>query len=224
MPLCSTPVATRYVAIGLTYVNRVYHFRCQHDTAFPTTAKQNGVVHKETPVEDLRIRLATPQDLNAISEIYNYYVLHSTTTYQTEPETSDDRCAWFQCRGPAHPVTVAECGGEVLGWAALSPFHSRSAYSHTVENSIYVCHEGLRKGIGSALLSDLIQRAAGLGHHTIIAGIDTEQTGSIALHVGFGFEEVAHLHEVGFKFGRWLDVVYLQLLLDGCTDAAEGIR
>ena len=174
-------------------------------------------------MEDLQIRLATPQDLNAINEIYNYYVAHSTTTYQTEPETSEDRRAWFQGRGPAHPVTVAECGGEVLGWASLSPFHSRNAYSHTVEDSIYVCHEELRKGIGSALLSDLIQRAAGIGHHTIIAGIDAEQVGSIALHIRFGFKEVAHLHEVGFKFGRWLDVVYLQLLLDGSSDVAEGI-
>lgn len=168
---------------------------------------------RETLVEEPRIRLATAHDLNAVNAIYNHYVLNSTTTYQTEPETLEDRRAWFEARGPAHPVTVAEAGGEILGWGSLSPFHPRAAYHRTVENSVYVRHDALRQGIGKALLADLIERATELGHHTIIAGIDTEQSGSIAIHAKFGFVEVAHLHEVGFKFGRWLDVVYMQRML-----------
>ncbi len=164
-------------------------------------------------MEEPLIRPATVRDLDAVNAIYNHYVLNSTTTYQTEPETAEDRRAWFAAHGPAHPVTVAESGGEVLGWGSLSPFHPRAAYHRTVENSVYVRHDALRQGIGRALLVDLIERASELGHHTIIAGIDTEQAGSIAIHARFGFVEVARLREVGFKFGRWLDVVYLQRML-----------
>jgi len=159
---------------------------------------------------EFTIRPATPADLPAINEIYNHYVLHSTCTYQEEPSTAAEREVWLAAHSPAHPVTVAEEGGRVVGWASLSPFHPRSAYRRTVENSVYVRHDCQGHGIGSALLADSIDRAKALGHHTIIAGIDREQATSIALHRKFGFEQVAHLREVGFKFGRWLDVVYMQ--------------
>ena len=161
----------------------------------------------------LTIRLAVQGDLAAVNEIYNHYVLHSTCTYQEEPSTAAEREVWFAGHGQSHPVTVAEEGGRVVGWASLSPFHARSAYRRTVENSVYVRHDCQGRGVGSMLLADSIGRAATLGHHTIIAGIDAEQTGSIALHRKFGFEQVAHLRQVGFKFGRWLDVVYMQKLL-----------
>ena len=115
------------------------------------------------------------------------------------------------------PVTVAEVDGEVVGWGSLSPYHPRSAYRRTVENSVYVRHDRHRQGIGAALLADLIDRAAALGHHAIIAGIDSEQTPSVAIHRRFGFEHVGHLRQVGFKFGRWLDVIYMQRMLDGPT-------
>ena len=164
-------------------------------------------------MEQPLIRPATARDLGAVNAIYNHYVVHSTTTYQTEPETNAGREAWFNARGPAYPVTVAEAGSEILGWAALSPFRTKAAYCHTVENSVYVRHDALRRGIGSALLADLIQRAAHFRHHTILAVIDAEQTASIAFHARFGFVEVAHLREVGFKFGRWLDVVYMQRMV-----------
>ena len=159
------------------------------------------------------IRPATVLDLPAISDIYNYFVLHSTCTYQDEPSTSAEREAWFAAHGPMHPVTLALEDGQIVGWGSLSPFHPRSAYRRTVENSVYVRHDCHRRGIGHALLADLIDRAKGLGHHTIIAGIDLEQPGSIALHRRFAFEQVAHLRQVGFKFGRWRDVVYLQRML-----------
>lgn len=164
-------------------------------------------------MNDTSIRPATAADLDAIDAIYNHYVLHSTCTYQTEPETPEDRRAWFDRHGPQHPVVVAEARGEVVGWGSLSAYHARAAYCHTVENSVYVRHDALRRGIGNALLEWLIARAKTIGHHTIIAGIDTEQAASIAFHARHGFTEAGRLREVGFKFGRWLDVVYLQLLL-----------
>jgi L-amino acid N-acyltransferase len=164
-------------------------------------------------VDYILIRQATIADLEAVNAIYNYYVLHSTCTYQTEPETMADRRAWFDRHGPKHPVVVAEVAGEVLGWGSLSPFQARAAYCHTVENSVYVRHDVHRQGIGSALLKNLVVRASEIGHHTIIGGIDEEQEASITLHAKHGFVQVAHLRQVGFKFGRWLDVFYMQRLL-----------
>jgi phosphinothricin acetyltransferase len=162
---------------------------------------------------DLTIRLARESDLAAINAIYNHYVLHSTCTYQVTPETNEARLTWFREHGGAHPVTVAELDGAIVGWAALNRFHKREAYAHTVENSVYVRHDLHRRGIGRTLLADSIERARQLGHHTILACISAEQGGSIALHKAFGFVEAAYLRELGWKQGQWLDVVYLQLLL-----------
>jgi L-amino acid N-acyltransferase YncA len=162
----------------------------------------------------ITIRPATESDMVAINDIYNHYVQHSTCTYQEEAEPLDGRRQWFKQHGEKHPVIVAEAGGQVVGWGSLSAYHPRSAYRHTVENSVYVQHRHHRRGIGSRLLRELIVRARKLGHHAIIAGIDADQPGSVALHAKFHFELVGHLKQVGFKFGRWLDVVYMELVLD----------
>lgn len=162
---------------------------------------------------DPTIRPATAADLTAINAIYNHYVLHSTCTYQTEPETAEARAAWFAGHGPSHPITVAERAGEIVGWGSLSRFHPRAAYGRTVENSVYVAAEHQRRGVGRALLVDLIERARAIGHHTIIAGIDAEQAPSVALHAALGFVPVGDLREVGYKFGRWLHVIYMQKML-----------
>lgn len=159
------------------------------------------------------IRPATEADLTVINDIYNHYVLHSTCTYQEEPETMDNRRQWFSRHREKHPVIVAVADGRVAGWGSLSPYHARSAYRFTVENSVYVHHELHRHGIGSLLLEELVIRARHLGHRAIIAGIDGQQTASVALHHKFHFEKVGHLMEVGFKFNRWLDVVYMELNL-----------
>jgi phosphinothricin acetyltransferase len=161
----------------------------------------------------ITIRLATTADLDAINDIYNHYVLNSTCTYQTEPESIEARRAWFTNHGPAHPITVAEQSNRIAGWASISRFHARAAYSRSVENSVYVHPDRQRQGIGRALLTDLIDRARALGHHTIIAGIDAEQAPSVAIHAAHGFEQVALLKEVGFKFNRWLHVIYMQKML-----------
>jgi L-amino acid N-acyltransferase len=163
---------------------------------------------------DIMIRQAAATDLDAMNAIYNHYVLYSTCTYQTEPETPEARRTWLEHHGPQHPVVVAEIAGEVVGWGSLSPFHSRAAYGHTVEDSVYVRQDAWRRGVGSALLGHLIIRASAIGHHTIIAVIDGQQAPSFALHAKHGFVEVGCLRQLGFKFGRWLDVIYMQLMLE----------
>jgi phosphinothricin acetyltransferase len=162
----------------------------------------------------ITIRPATESDLVAINDIYNHYVHHSTCTYQEEPEPLENRRVWFSHHGDEHPVIVAELSGQVVGWGSLSPYHARSAYRHTVENSVYVHQQYQRRGIGSLLLQDLIARARNLGHRAIIAGIDAGQPASVALHAKFHFEHVGHMKQVGFKFDRWLDVIYMELILD----------
>lgn len=160
-----------------------------------------------------RLRDATVADLPRINDIYNYYVETSTCTYQEQPDTAETRRAWFEEHGPLHPVIVAEVAGVVEGWGALSPFRTRSAYRFTVENSVYVADAWRGQGIGRLLLVDLIARARGIGHHSIIAGVDADQRASLVLHERHGFTPVSRLVEVGYKFGRWLDVIQLQLLL-----------
>jgi L-amino acid N-acyltransferase len=160
---------------------------------------------------NVRIRPATPEDLPAINDIYNHYVLHSTCTYQEIPSTLEERHAWFKAHDPQHPITVAtDDHGALLGWGALSAFHSRCAYRFTVENSVYIHHAHHRQGLGRALLADLQQRAATLGHHSVLAVISADQAASVALHRSMGFTEAGLLRQVGYKFHRWLDVMYLQ--------------
>jgi len=163
---------------------------------------------------EMHIRCAAHHDLVAINDIYNYYVLHSTATYQTEPEMLDARRAWFEHQTDQYPVIVAVSdAGAVVGWGSLSRFHPRAAYARTVENSVYVHQEYHRQGIGRALLDELIARAHTVGHHAMIAGIDAEQPASLALHAAAGFTQVGRLHEVGHKFDRWLHVIYMQKIL-----------
>ncbi|MDB5333010.1 MAG: pat [Phycisphaerales bacterium] len=163
------------------------------------------------PAISLRIALAA--DLPAINSIYNHYVIHSTATYQTEPATVAEREMWFAAHGPEHPAIVAEQEGEVVGWGSLSKFHARAAYRPTVENSIYVRHDALARGIGRRLLEDLITRAQALGYHSMLALISADQEPSVRLHAAFGFAQVGLLREVGRKFDRWLDVIYMQKML-----------
>lgn len=160
------------------------------------------------------LRPAIPADLPAINSIYNHYVLTSTATYQTVPETAEAREAWFEGRDQAlHPVTVAEVEGVIAAWGSLSPFGKREAFARTVENSIYVHPDFQRRGLGRQLLLDQLERARAAGHHTLIAAISAEQDASLKLHELHGFTESGRLREAGWKFGRWLDLVYLQRML-----------
>jgi L-amino acid N-acyltransferase YncA len=160
--------------------------------------------------EDISIRPADEADLPTINAIYNHYVLHSTCTFQVQPDSLEDTRRWSAEHDELHPIVVAELDGEVVGWGSLSAYHTRCAYRQTVENSVYVRDDLRGRGIGTRLMDDLMQRARALGHHSIIALICVEHPGSIALHHTFGFDEVGRTREVGHKFGRWLDVVIMQ--------------
>ena len=161
----------------------------------------------------LIIRPAEADDCEAINAIYNYYVIHSTTTYQIEPDTLEVRERWLAAHSPRHPVIVAERQGAIVGWGCLNQWRNRAAYDNTVENSVYVAHGLHRQGIGSAILLETIRLAREIGHRTIIGVIDADQAASIRVHAKHGFAEVGRLKELGFKFNRWLDVVYMQLML-----------
>jgi L-amino acid N-acyltransferase YncA len=166
------------------------------------------------PAVSPTIRLAIAADLPAINDIYNYYVPRSTCTYQLEPETLESRRAWFANHPSAnYPVTVAELDGQIVGWGSLSKFRDRAAYDPTVEASVYIHHDYHRRGIGRALLVDLIERARAIGYHSLIGGASADQTASVALQESLGFQPIARFQEVGYKFGRWLDVVFMQLML-----------
>jgi len=162
---------------------------------------------------DVRLRPMTRGDLDAVNAIYNHFVRHSTCTYQLEPETAAARAAWFDDHGPAHPLLVAERGGTVVGRGSLSRYNPRGGYARTVENSVYVAHDVHRQGIGSLILGELVALARTHSHHLIVAGIDAAQEASVALHTRFDFTHAGRFSEAGFKFDRWLDVVYMQLVL-----------
>jgi L-amino acid N-acyltransferase len=160
-----------------------------------------------------RIRPATLADLPAINAIYNHYVLSSTCTYQTVPSTEGERLEWFEAHGDRHPVIVVEEGERAIGWGSLSRLHVRQAFANSVEDSIYLHHDHVGRGLGRKVLLELLRLAEEIGHHTVLGAISADQAGSLALHEKLGFEKVAHLREVGFKLGRWLDVVWMQKML-----------
>jgi len=161
------------------------------------------------------LRLATESDLQVINEIYNYYVLRSTCTYQIDPESMEDRLAWFRDHPPdKYPVLVATNEEEIVGWGSLSRWRPRAAMAPTVEVTVYIRHDMHRQGIGKLILDDLIERARRLGFHSVIGSVSADQMASIALQESLGFQRVAHLSQVAFKFGNWLDLLYLQLKLN----------
>ena len=161
----------------------------------------------------MQARLATIDDAEATRSIYNVEVADSTVTFDLMPRTIDEQRAWLSARSGAHAVLVAEHDGEVVGFASLSPYRDRPAYSTTVEDSVYVRRDQQGKGIGTLLLGDLVGLARSHGFHAMMGRIVGGHDASIALHRSLGFETVGTEREVGRKFGRWLDVVVMQLLL-----------
>ena len=170
-----------------------------------------------------QIRAAVSGDLARINQIYNHYVLSSTCTFQTEPETLESRQDWFANRTAAHPVLVAEGEGSILGWGAVSPYKSRAAYRFTGEVGVYVDPDFHRQGIGKALLEGLIGAAREEGLRSLVASIAADQEPSLQLHRALGFREVGRLKAAGFKFDRWLDVLLMQLMIP-LGEGREKIR
>ena len=165
-------------------------------------------------MEDVTIRAATLEDCEAMTAIYNHYVEHDTCTYALDRETVAERRAYFLKHDDRHPVVVAERGGTVVGWASVSAWNAKAGYARTVEDSIYIAPDARRRGLGRRLLGVIIDLASAAGHHTMIALVSSEQAGSIALHERAGFVQVGRVTQVGYKFGRWLDCLYLQRFLD----------
>jgi phosphinothricin acetyltransferase len=162
----------------------------------------------------LSVRVASVDDAEAIRSIYNPEVLESTVTFDLVPRTLDQQRAWLDARSGAHAVLVAEDeAGEVVGFASLSPYKDRPAYSTTVEDSVYVRRDQQGHGIGGVLLRELLSLATSHGFHAVMARIVGGHEASIRLHLGHGFDVVGTEREVGRKFGRWLDVVIMQKLL-----------
>ncbi len=164
-----------------------------------------------------RLRLARPGDLRAIADIYNHEVLHATSTFDTEPVTVAERGRWLADHEPArHPVIVAaeDPGAAVVAFASLSAWSRRRAYARTAEVSVYVHRRARGRGLGRALLADLIDRARAAGHAVLLARICSEGQASLRLHESLGFVPVGTMHRVGEKFGRVLDVELCELLLE----------
>jgi phosphinothricin acetyltransferase len=162
----------------------------------------------------IQIRTALEHDLEAMLEIYNDVIVNTTAVYDYQPHTMEMRRQWFRIKqAQGFPVFVAEDDGKVVGFSSIGPFRTWAAYKYSVENSVYVAADQRGKGIGKLLIAPLIQASEALNMHTIIAGIDATNEASIMLHRSFGFKEVAHFKQVGYKFGRWLDLTFMQLLL-----------
>lgn len=164
----------------------------------------------------IHIRPAVAGDLPAILDIYNEAVLNTTASYDYEPNTLEQRCRWFeQHQRQGLPVLVAvDATGAVVRWGSLSKYREKIGYRYTVEHSVYVAHDQRGQGAGRLIVMALIEAACKLGKHTVIAGIDANNEASLRLHQALGFEQVAHLKQVGYKFDRWLDVIFMQYILD----------
>jgi L-amino acid N-acyltransferase YncA len=152
-------------------------------------------------------------DAERIAAIYNQAVLATTVTFDIEPRGLRSQQQWLAAHGERHPVIVEEEVGLVRGWASLSPWSDRAAYGTTAELSVYVDEAHRGRGIGAALVRELVERARRLGYHTIVSRITAGNPASIRLHERAGFVLIGTMREVGRKFGRWLDVVLMQLIL-----------
>lgn len=168
------------------------------------------------PISDLTLRPATRDDVSAILDIYNHAVIHTTASYDQEAVTLQQRLEWFDRRVKGQwPVVVAVAGGQVVGYGSYGTFRDKVGYSKTVEHSVYVAPGQQGKGVGTQILTWLINQARAEGYHVMLGSIDAENAGSLRFHAQQGFVEVARMPQVGYKFGRWLDMVFMQLTLNG---------
>lgn len=161
----------------------------------------------------VQVRRALEADADAIRTIYNAEVLTSTATLDLVPRSVEEQRAWLSAHAGAYPALVAVEEGEVIGFSSLSPYRPRPGYSTSVEDSVYVAAEARGRGVGRLLLEAAVEAARQHGFHSVVGRIGAEQTASIALHEACGFTMVGVEKEVGRKFGRWIDVAIVQLLL-----------
>ncbi|WP_330985062.1 MULTISPECIES: GNAT family N-acetyltransferase [Enterobacterales] len=161
------------------------------------------------------LRYASSEDCAAIAEIYNHAVLHTAAIWNDQTVDVDNRIAWFEARKIAgYPVLVSEENGVVTGYASFGDWRAFDGFRHTVEHSVYVHPQHQGKGLGRALLAQLILEAKQIGKHVMVAGIESQNAVSLKLHASLGFVTTAQMPQVGTKFGRWLDLTFMQLQLD----------
>ena len=167
-------------------------------------------------MSSIEIRHATPEDLPAILDIYNEVIANSTAVYKDDPLTLDDRREWLEEHARAgYPVLVAVGENGVVGFATFGEFRGVWAgYRYSVEHTVHVRSDQRGKGIGIRLVQELFPLARAMGKHVMVGGIDGSNQGSIRMHERLGFEQVGGMPEVGRKFGRWLDLVFMQRFLD----------
>lgn len=175
-----------------------------------TMVEKLGKVFMRIDQNVVSFRLATEADIPAITEIYNEAVLNGVATFDTEIKTLENRLIWFKQRGKQHLVMVASVGDIITAWASLNQWSDRAAYDGTAEVSIYVHFQYRDKGIGSVLFTDLINRAEKLGLHYLLSRISQGNDLSIRLHERNGFTIVGIMHEVGQKFGSYIDVTLME--------------
>lgn len=169
------------------------------------------------------IRRATREDIPTILEIFNDNILHSTAIYMYKEQTLEDRLQWFeQKQASDQPLFVFDVDGEVAGYATYGSFRAYPAYQYTVEHSVYVHKEHYKKGIASKLMNAIIEEARVQGVKTMVGCIDKENTASIKIHEKFGFLYSGTIRNAGYKFGKWLDLVFYQLDLDGPNNPREN--
>lgn len=162
----------------------------------------------------LIIRDAVQEDVPVILEIYNDAVRNLAATFDLEEKTLEERMEWFGHYGGSHPLIVAEVDGKVAGYSSLSMFREKEAYKSTVELSLYIAEDCRGRGLGKALMEEILRRARQNGFHTVISGITAGNEVSVRLHEYFSFDYIGNFREVGKKFGVWQDVLFYQLLLE----------
>ena len=163
---------------------------------------------------NISIRKASLEDIPKILAIVNYAIEHTTSNYLYEKLPLATQILWFEDKiAKNFPVIVADDDGIVVGFGTYGTFREKIGYQYTVEHSVYVADDCIGKGVGSLLLTELIQLAKSEGYHVMVGGIDAANKDSIAFHKKFGFTENGVLKEVGFKFDQWLDLQFMQLIL-----------
>lgn len=163
----------------------------------------------------MHIRDAGPGDADAIAAIYNDAVLNSTAIWNDVAVDAADRVEWMATKERAgHPVLVAVDVDAVVGYAAYGPWRPQDGFRHTVEHSVYVRNDQRGRGIGRALMTGLLARARSAGVHVMVAAIDARNSGSLRLHEALGFRATGTVPQVGAKFGEWLDLTFMAVVLD----------
>lgn len=167
----------------------------------------------------MSIRYAVKEDCAAIAAIYNHAVINTAAIWNDQTVDADNRIAWFEARALlGYPVIVSEENGVVTGYASFGDWRAFDGFRHTVEHSVYVHPDHQGKGLGLALMERLIEEARRIGKHVMVAGIEAQNQGSIHLHQKLGFTITGQMPQVGTKFGRWLDLTFMQLQLDNRSD------